>query len=321
MRRFATCLSIALMLALLAGCGADAQQILQEVRAEAEANRNSAPVASPSTVRSGDSIRVASFNIQVFGVSKMGKPEVVDVLAQVIRRFDIVAIQEVRAADQSVVPRFVEQINATGRQYAHVLGPRLGRTSSKEQYAYIYDTQSIELVPGSVYTVPDPSDFLHREPLVARFQVRSTGREQGFSCTLINIHTDPDETDIELDALDDVYLTVRNNAPDEDDVILLGDLNVDERHLGELGQLSGIAYVVSGVPTNTIGKSTYDNLVFDRRSTTEFTGAWGVLDLMADYGLTLDQAKQVSDHLPVWAEFASREHVTGIAGRPTETVR
>ena len=309
----------ALLLATLAGCGADARQIIEEVKAESEARQSAAPVTA-ANVRPGETVRVASFNIQVFGVSKMGKPEVVDVLAKVVRRFDVVAIQEVRSADQTVLPRFVDAINATGRRYAHVMGPRLGRTSSKEQYAYVYDTERVELVPGSVYTVPDPQDLLHREPLVARFQVRAAPGEEGFSCTLVNIHTDPDETDQELDALDDVYLTVRNNAPDEDDVILLGDLNVDENKLGELGQLPGITHVVYGVPTNTIGKSTYDNLVFDRQSTTEFTGRWGVLDLMGDYGLSLEEAKRVSDHLPVWAEFAASEHVSGVAGRPA-TVR
>ena len=40
---------------------------------------------------------IASFNIQVFGQSKLSKPQVVEILAQVARQFDIVAIQEVRA--------------------------------------------------------------------------------------------------------------------------------------------------------------------------------------------------------------------------------
>ncbi len=42
------------------------------------------------------------------------------------------------------------------------------------------------------------------------------------------VHTDPDETDTELDALDDVFAAVQRSGNGEDDVILLGDLNVDE---------------------------------------------------------------------------------------------
>ncbi len=45
----------------------------------------------------GDVIRIAIYNIQVFGTSKLAKTWVVDILAKVVRHFDIVAIQEVRA--------------------------------------------------------------------------------------------------------------------------------------------------------------------------------------------------------------------------------
>lgn len=266
----------------------------------------------------GDTVTIASFNIQVFGSSKMAKPEVMDVLARVVRRFDVVAIQEVRAKDQTVVPRFVEMVNASGGHYRHVLGPRLGRTSSKEQYAILYDAARIELQPGSVYTVSDPQDQLHREPLVARFRVRGPAAEEAFTFSLVDIHTDPDETDWELDALADVFTSVQRNGSGEDDVILLGDLNVDEYHLGRLGQLPAIVHAIKGITTNTRGTKSYDNLVFDGRATQEYTGRFGVVNLMADYQLTKDQAIDVSDHLPVWAEFTAREAGSGarIATRP-----
>ena len=58
-----------------------------------------APAQLASSRRPSDSLLIASFNIQVLGKSKMSKPGVVEVLAQVIRQFDIVAIQEVRAKE------------------------------------------------------------------------------------------------------------------------------------------------------------------------------------------------------------------------------
>ena len=88
---------------------------------------------------------MASFNIQVFGISKLGKPRVMNLLTDVVRRFDVVAIQEIRAQSNDILPRFVDQLNANGRHYDFVIGPRLGRTSSTEQYAFIYDTASIEV--------------------------------------------------------------------------------------------------------------------------------------------------------------------------------
>ena len=100
----------------------------------------------------------------------LGKPVVMDVLAKVVRRFDVVAIQEVRSKDQTVVPQFTQMVNAAGARYDYVLGPRLGRTVSKEQYAFLYDTSRVALDPQSIYTVSDPDNLLHREPLVATFR-------------------------------------------------------------------------------------------------------------------------------------------------------
>jgi endonuclease/exonuclease/phosphatase family metal-dependent hydrolase len=84
-----------------------------------------------------NAILVASFNIQVFGESKLSKPAVVEVLARVVRNFDIVAIQEVRAKSDEILPAFMRAVNADGSRYQHVIGPRQGRTSSKEQYAFV----------------------------------------------------------------------------------------------------------------------------------------------------------------------------------------
>jgi deoxyribonuclease-1-like protein len=224
----------------------------------------------------------------------------------------MVAIQEVRAKDQTVIPQFVDLINSDGSTYTHLIGPRLGRTSSKEQYTFIYNTARIEHDPSWFYTLPDATDQMHREPLAARFQTRTAPGTTPFSFTLVNIHTDPDETKQELNALDDVFVTVQRDGSGEDDVIILGDLNVDEYHLGELGQLPGIAHVVAGVPTNTRGTKTYDNIIYDRRATAEYTGQWGVLDLRSEFGLNDDQALKVSDHQPVWAIFTATEQ-TGAA--------
>ena len=257
--------------------------------------------------RSGETIRIASFNIQVFGQSKLSKSHVMDRLAQLARNFDVVAIQEIRARSDDILPRYVELINAGGRHYDYVIGPRLGRSKSTEQYAFVFDRESIEVARDQLYTVEDPDDLLHREPLVAWFRVRGPSANEAFTFTLANIHTDPDEVDLELDILDDVYWAVRNDGLGEDDVIILGDFNVDDRHLGQLGAIADITWAISGVPTNTRGTKSYDNLVFHRGGTTEFTGNSGVVDFMRQFNLTAEEALEISDHLPVWAEFSIYE--------------
>jgi len=290
---------------------------LKKLRPTLQPKQSATPAASaqPPTIQpipaaqviGGDTVRVATFNIQVFGTTKLQNAAAMKVLVSVIRRFDVVAIQEVRSTDDTVVPRFVGLINADGSRFDYVIGPRLGRTNSKEQYAVVFNTARIEVDRGSIYTADDPRDLLHREPLVARFRARGVPPQQAFTFTLVDIHTDPDETGQELDALADVFTSVQRNGSGEDDVIVLGDLNVDERHLGRLGQIPGVVPVVHGTTTNTRHNAAYDNLVLDRRATVEFTGRWGVVDLATEFGLSTDEALKVSDHCPVWAEFSAYE--------------
>jgi deoxyribonuclease-1-like protein len=255
-------------------------------------------------------IRLGTFNIQVFGKSKLEKPDVMGILADVARQFDLLAIQEIRTQDDRHLDTFLRMINATGGNYRGVVGPRLGRSHSTEQYAYVFNADLIELIPGSVYTIDDPHDRLHREPLIASFRVRGPPGREPFTFRLINIHTDPDETKQELDALADVFSLVQQQDR-EDDIILLGDLNVDVKNFGRLGYLPGITPVVTTQYTNTRGSRTLDNIVYDRRFTVEAVGRGGVMDLLEMYGLTREEALRVSDHLPVWADFSMVEGSRG----------
>ncbi|NOY42494.1 MAG: endonuclease/exonuclease/phosphatase [Planctomycetes bacterium] len=269
--------------------------------------------ALPVGAANGPTIRIASFNIQVFGNKKASKPYVMNTLAEIVRKFDVVAIQEIRSKDQYLIPNFVQLINQQGRKYDHVIGPRLGVTTSKEQYVYLFDTERIDIDHQSVYTVGDPDGLLHRPPLVATFRTRGVNPDNAFTFTLVNTHTDPDLVPRELAALAEVYRVVRRSSRGEDDIILLGDLNTDDRRLGRLGQLPSILPLITGVWTNTKQNKQYDNLIIHQPSTTEYTGRSGVFNVSRWFNLTQQQATEVSDHFPVWAEFSVYER--DLAGR------
>ena len=223
-------------------------------------------------------IRIASFNLQAFSETKLEKPLVVEVIARILRQYDVVAVQEIRSRSQDTLPKLVEAINAGGAHYDFVIGPRLGRTASKEQCAFIFDRATIEVDRNQTYTVEDPDDVLNRDPLVAWFRVRGPPKNEAFTFTLVNIHIDPDDVRREVNALDDVFRAVRNDGREEDDVILLGDLNTDDQHLGQIGQSSAITAVISGVPTTVRGGAQLDNILFEELATKEFTGRSGVFD-------------------------------------------
>ncbi len=224
-----------------------------------------------------------------------------------IRRFDVVALQEVRSERPDVLQRLLEQINTAGGHYALLAGPRVGRTASKEQFVFVFDQATLEVDRGASYTVEDPDDLLHRPPFVGWFRVRGPAADQAFTFTLVATHIDPDEVADEIKVLNSVFFSVRDDGRGEDDVILLGDFNADDRQLQGLGRVSGMTAAISGRPTNTRQTEQYDNLIFQMPATSEYVGRSGVFDFMREYNLTLDQALQVSDHLPVWAEFSMQE--------------
>jgi len=253
---------------------------------------------------------IASFNIQVFGESKMNDRWVMERLAEVIRRFDIVAIQEVRSTNQTLLPTLVNYVNALGGRYDYLLGPRLGRSVSKEQYAYVYDAARVLTCKDCSYTLNDDIDLLHREPLIARFVARTSLTNRPWTFSLVNLHTDPDEAIAEVEAMGSILREIRNYefmAGQEDDIILLGDFNAAPAKMRSLQTLAGMRPLVVNQTTNVRETQLYDNILIEPVANAEFTGLFGVLSLRDFFGITMDDALKLSDHNPVWAEFLVEE--------------
>jgi len=251
-------------------------------------------------------IRVGAFNIQVFGVTKASKPEVMEILAQIIRSYDVVAIQEIRDSSQTSLPQLVEAVNSEGANYEYVVSERLGRTTSKEQYAYVYDSTRLRLA-GEPHTYPEPegTDPFHRQPYIAGFELPG----ENFSFVLLTVHTDPDEAEEEINYLDEAVEYARTVYPEEDDFILMGDLNADGSYYDEdaAGDLSGADYhwlIDNSVDTTTKATDyTYDRIIVSEGAESLFTGDSGVFRYDLAYNLTYDETTAVSDHYPVYAEF------------------
>ncbi|MDG2381819.1 MAG: endonuclease/exonuclease/phosphatase family protein [Pirellulaceae bacterium] len=282
------------------------------------------PSPDPSTSVGGSSfagkadqvIRIATFNIDAFNETKSHKPRVMNVLSRIARQFDVIAIQEIQADVDDIIPRLVDLMNKSGQRYDYAIGPRLGPVGAQEQYAFIFDGQSVLLDRAELYTVDDQDDLLLREPFVGWFRAVGPDKTEAFTFSLVNIRVDPTNADTERKVLDDVVHAVRDDGRQEDDVIILGDFRAAARELGDLDQLSDVSYAVSQIPTNTHGDQSWSNIVVQKNSTIEFTGRGGVFDFLREYNMNLEEAAEVSDHLPVWAEFSIYEG--GQAGRIAE---
>lgn len=267
--------------------------------------------------RAEDRIRIATFDIQAFDSKKVADANVMQTITAILSDFDLVAIQGVRSPEVMPVARVIDLINRSGGRYETIQSEPVGKPGRKEQYAFVWDSKRVRMIPDSYYTIRDDADRMVREPFVASFETR-TPSAQGrapFRFTIINAHIDPDEvssaaTVNELSVLDDVFVRVREfeyTSRGEDDFLLVGNLNVDARNLGELGQIPGIISIAGNQPTSTDGKKTVDHILIDRNVTSEFSTRYGVVDYQKEFGLTPEQAMMISDHRPVWAEFSVNE--------------
>ena len=265
--------------------------------------RSDLPPAAPLR----PAVRVATFQLDGLDEKKLANPQVSDALVRIIPRFDVVAVQGVRSKTRGVLMRLIEQVNATGRCYDFATCPTLDRNPVERYCAVLFDLTTVEVDRTTVHSIEDPTGRFRIAPLLASFRVRGPPENEAFTFTVIDVEVDPNRIAEEVDLLGDVFRAVRDARPDEDDVILLGDLETDPEHLGRLAQVPNITAVITSLLTTTRGTHLADNILFDRRATVEYTGKAGVLDMIRELDLPPQAAMEVSSHLPVWAEFSSYE--------------
>jgi len=224
-------------------------------------------------------------------------------ISKIIKRYDLVAIQEVRSIKDNIIPTLLNYVNNANTKYDYVISERLGRTGSKEQYAFVYNTKTIHLIPKSSFVVKDPKDVFEREPFVASF------KSGNFDFTMVDNHIKPADVEAELKLLelviDDIY-----DSSSEKDVIVVGDMNADGAYFNE-NKLAVIfpewKQMIGNTEDTTVGTSdnTYDRMMTrDTTAKVEYTGKSGAFRWDSEYGVTNSTLiKKVSDHYPVYSEF------------------
>ncbi|ETA67814.1 metal-dependent hydrolase [Methanolobus tindarius DSM 2278] len=306
-------LAILILISLTFGCISDSTETISDVVTEIEQQMpeqmpvvNEIVTTEESTpdevnVPTSDTLRIGAFNVQVFGVTKADKPEVMDVLADIVRTYDVIAIQEIRDKSQTALPELVDLVNSDGSEYDYVVSERLGRTTSKEQYAYIYNTATVSVNDAYTYPEPNGTDPFHRQPYIASIEAL----QGNYDATLIVIHTDPDEATEEINALDDVLSYAQSQNPEESDFIIMGDLNADGSYFDEDGtsDLDEYYWIIDDSQDTTTKSTdyTYDRIILTDDS--DITGELGVFRFDLVYGLDEELTTDVSDHYPVYAEF------------------
>lgn len=277
------------------------------------------PLEQPKDMLQGSAMRIAAFNVQIFGAKKMENNMVEEVLIKVILRYDIILIQEIRSSTDVPINKLLESVNRFSSPpgvYEMALSKRLGRSISKEQYAFLYRTDSASLQESYVFDDGDESlgkDKFQREPFIVRFKGRHSYVND---FAMVGIHTSPSEAVSEISRLVDVYDDIVRRWKLKD-VILLGDFNAGCSYVTKsswqnirLATDERFYWLFSDHVDTTVGRS---NCPYDRMVVAGYNMIRGIFADSAKvfhydeaYNLTQEEAKAVSDHWPI--EIQLKDH-------------
>lgn len=257
--------------------------------------------------RLDENFLIASWNIQNFTDKKSWRT--LKYIADIVERFDIVAIQEIRT---SLIGISKLQALLPG-EYKILISDVTG---NYERLAYIYDTRTVEFTGFAselcfgLDTETHEGFQIHRTPYLASFRA---GR---FDFVLANVHIfegndDFREKEIKLLAQ---HLAASNKDKEnkifDTDFIVLGDFNIQKDGDKFFKALTDNGFSMppdmDDLKTNTLQTGTYDKLAWATESGVECEGNCNILpfsDAVYQAGGIQEAKKQISDHLPLWVEF------------------
>ncbi|WP_421919540.1 endonuclease/exonuclease/phosphatase family protein [Marinifilum sp.] len=258
-----------------------------------------------------ENLLIATWNIQHFSNNKSKRA--LQYIADVCERFDIIALQEVKT-DLRGLSKLQDLL--PGNYKILVSDP----TGNYERFAFLYDKRTV-IPTGLVCEIGFPVTAkthqgyqLHRMPYCASFKA---GR---FDFVIASVHIYYGQTKVEKEErkkeiqelAKHIYKrskTNRNKVFDRD-FFVLGDFNIEEYGDQFFSALESNGFAMpdkmNELKTNFLQTSTYDKIAWVKRDSFQFSGNCNVVP----FGKVLFQdqnpkggKKQISDHLPLWAEF------------------
>ncbi|KAI3383703.1 hypothetical protein SNEBB_004126, partial [Seison nebaliae] len=255
------------------------------------------------------SYRIGAFNIRIFGLSKLKNEKVLEGLIEIVDRYDLLFVQEIRDKTERTIPKFLESLNENveGKTYNYVISSRIGRTRSKEQYAFIYDENKIGIIDQFEYCDGEEKliekkwlDQFHREPFVIKFQFKNFDSIPKFA--FIGIHTDPDEAKEEIVSLFEVAESVDKKWSLEN-VIIGGDMNADCSYFNykkfDLPHPFQSIIPSDADTTTTRTHCAYDRFFIKGDMVNNFLEMSGTYNFDEIFKLNSTQALAISDHRPI----------------------
>ncbi|XP_014688666.1 deoxyribonuclease-1 [Equus asinus] len=256
------------------------------------------------------SLRIAAFNIRTFGETKMSNDTLSNYIVQILNRYDIALIQEVRDSHLTAVGKLLDRLNQDDpNTYHFVVSEPLGRNSYKERYLFVFRPDQVSLLDSYQYNdgcEPCGNDTFSREPAIVKFSSPFT---QVKEFAIVPLHAAPSDALAEIDSLYDVYLDAQQKW-DMEDIMLMGDFNAGCSYVTSsqwpsirLRRNPAFWWLIPDTADTTV-KSThcaYDRIVVAGTLLQEAVVPDSAVpfDFQAAYGLNDQTAEAISDHYPV----------------------
>ena len=257
---------------------------------------------SSREVASEATISICSWNLKDFGRSKSDVE--IAFIANTIKDFDIVIIQEVVAGDPAgaqAVGRLGEALNRTGAKWEYRVSDATSGINSykRERYAFLWKPSKARLV-GKPWLERQYEMEIDREPFFATFAVSND------SFTLVNFHAITKSMQPETEIKYFKYLPAEYPTLN---LLFCGDFNVPQSHsvfipLRKMGYTSAFVNEKTSLKMTCVDSdclaSEFDNIYFNSSRLIKIEA--GVIPFYTGFN-DFEEARLVSDHLPIFLKF------------------
>ncbi|KAK1151412.1 deoxyribonuclease I-like 1-like isoform X1 [Acipenser oxyrinchus oxyrinchus] len=259
----------------------------------------------------GLSFKICAFNIQSFGETKARNKQVMTTLVKIISRCDVCLIEEVRDSKGEAVPTLIKELNKFDKShnYSWVESKRLGKTSYKEQYVFVFRDDVLRVRDRFQYPDSQEGDLeaFSREPFAVRFHSPHTAVKD---FVLVAQHTCPKKAVREIDELYQVFQGVRGRWRTQN-IMFLGDFNAACGYVTakdwdaiRLRKNPDFSWLIGDEEDTTVSEKThcaYDRIVVHGKEFLEgiVPNSARPFNFKKRFRLTEEEALEVSDHFPI----------------------
>ncbi|AJF62370.1 MAG: Deoxyribonuclease-1 [archaeon GW2011_AR20] len=230
-------------------------------------------VFTGETIREPGRYKIANWNLNIFGVSKANNSALIESYANILSKYDIIFIQEIRDASYTSFDKLCIHL----ANYTCITSSRAGKSISKEQYGIIYRNE-INIAEVKDYN-PDPR--FERPPIKITFDLKD------YFLTVYNIHTKPEDVSKELSYLEDL-------VEDTGNIMIIGDLNADCSYYNNYKetQFDKWHWIINDDEDTTVSRRdcAYDRIIFNDNA----------YEYYVDYGILKNINSTQSDHYLIW---------------------